>query len=78
MTRTQRAASGSRTRRSDSSSGKKRANVLTEKEMIEESGMNGGRRADALGDVDDEEDEEGNDPVEKEKMRDRKSFSEVY
>ena len=78
MTRTQRAASGSRTRRSDSSSGKKRANVLTEKEMIEESGMNGGRRADALGDVDDEEDEEVNDPVEKEKMRDRKSFSEVY
>lgn len=77
--------SGSAKRRSDSASARKvrSGNVLSEREMIEESGMNEGRRADALGDVDDEEGEADSggtveEVVERAKMRDRKSFSEVY
>ena len=50
----------------------RKGNVLSEKEMIEESGMNNGRRADALGDVDSETE------AEREKIKDRASFSEVY
>jgi hypothetical protein len=39
--------------------------------------MNGGRRADALGDVDEDE-VDANDDVEEAKIKDRKSLSEVY
>jgi hypothetical protein len=66
--------SGSK-RRSDSA---KRRNVLSEKEMLEESGMNGGRRADALGDAASDEEDGVAAEVETSKMGDRKSFSEVY
>lgn len=72
--------SGSAKRRSDSASKKtvKSGNVLSEQDMIAESGMNSGRRADALGDMDDEDGDGVADEVENAKMRDRKSFSEVY
>lgn len=66
--------SGSK-RRSDSA---KRRNVLSEKEMLEESGMNGGRRADALGDAASDEEDGTEADVEARKMGDRKSLSEVY
>jgi hypothetical protein len=46
--------------------------------MLEESGMNGGRRADALGDAASDEEDGVAAEVETSKMGDRKSFSEVY
>jgi broad specificity phosphatase PhoE len=68
---------GGGTKRSGSASATKRRNTKSEQEMIEESGMNGGRRADALGDVDEDE-VDANDDVEEAKIKDRKSLSEVY
>jgi hypothetical protein len=75
--RSRRSGSLTRSGRSGSLSGKrsasaKRRTTKSEQEMIEESGMYAGKRADALGDVDEDE------VVEEGKMRDRKSFSEVY
>jgi broad specificity phosphatase PhoE len=69
--------SGSAKRRSDSVA--RRKDREREREMIVDSGMTGGRRADALGDMDDEDEIEGaGDGVEQAKMKDRKSFSEIY
>ncbi|KIW09003.1 hypothetical protein, variant [Verruconis gallopava] len=84
VTRNGRSGSRGATKRSGSSNAHtaRRRNTKSEVEMMEESGMNAGKRADALGDVDGEDGEDGplreGDAVEEAKMKDRKSFSEVY
>lgn len=78
--------------RGNGSNGKRKGSVAskTEQEWVEESGMMSGKKADALGDVEEDGDGEVSPPqssghgkiteavVEELKMRDRKGFGEIY